>query len=1361
MLSVFVAALFAINCSFSQDTVCPAVSIPWNEDFAITNEDSLLINDCWQLGGSWFRYTYSQWSSRNDEDGNPITSGVGMMTNTPNSYLITPPIAIPTNNVERLKLWIAHLLTLTAVVSTDGGLSFTDTIYHASHSGVRICLRSVPLSQYAGQTIMVKLILAENNTAVLDRVGVDYDTALRVNISVPTSTYNDSTVLCTAALRYGDTVGLSFNWSSSTGGVISTNALGDSAWITYPSGFSSRNDVVSVVAFNNYNSDTATGTIRVIDCTPATNLPWLETFADGLVCWHKPNGSNWIDETHWYDESTRALSSWCQANAPSHWIMSKEIHIPSDTNLMVVLGWDVASTDSNYLNNYSLWISTGGDYTDTANYNLFYLDTSRHVPFPNLEHLQLSLNEYAGDTIHLALRNETRHETSASATLFIDNVSVRSIASPEVSIHVPSDVYTGDPVCNAEGTLVEGSASGLTIFWRSSYYSSTVGGLQFPLAYSAECIDTLTFVASNNFGADSVRAIVHVHDCPAIISIPFEEPFDIGYSFGCWRNWNLVTNPNALYNYDWRMLTVDNRSAISLFAEYPYLPDFFFTFQFNSWFVTPAIALPSGITGVNLDFDVRGYINGYPRLKILLSTTGGNESDRFTDTLYNSVLNFADWRKIHIPLDEYAGQTINIAFVNDCNSRGVHLDSLLIGYTYLPQASISHNDAFVDDTTCFIAGTYNCVRDNLNIQWHSSLLDTIFQSGLTTLDLVYPVAGTDTLTLVVSNLYGSDTAVAIFDVMVHPLPSVSAAMPSMAVVGDSLNLVAAISDCSRNGLYYGWHSSLLGVTINDTVWRFSYPYGGVDTLTFVIRNNYGSDSVSASFYVFDCGAADLPYYEAFDNVIYAGLSLPYCWSLLSNGVAGSVMPRIKNSYLIDGDSNYYLSFFAGNSTYYTQYGTEVKAVLPRFSRPLQELSLSLDYSYGNENKGKLIVGSYNDSLQLFTPFDTLSPHSGSFVPATVNFSTSTADSSDRIALCFAWNGSASDAIVDNILVRGLPNVAINGPATVGIGDNVVYSATITELTDSVTSVVWNSAMLSRGEATALCENGLLYVVYNVEGTDTLSLTITTNIDTVTAFNTVSVFDMTPVSFVYAEEQGNLCDTVVAVVYYYRFKNVDYTVRWFSNMAGSGEAVMMPSGDTLRIAYLSAGVDTVMAVVENVYGIDSSWRSVPIEECDTVWRIVAASIVMVDGSDVPDGLEVTGTGIYNDSSLATLTAVYPSDIAFICWITPIGDTVYSNPYSFMVFDDAEILALFRHMQSIYLTSGVEPLVYPNPAIAKVTIVSSQEGLLTVFDPSGRKLASLPLRQGHNLLDVSGLSAGICFLQFDFAGGRTISKLVISR
>ncbi len=64
------------------------------------------------------------------------------------------------------------------------------------------------------------------------------------------------------------------------------------------------------------------------------------------------------------------------------------------------------------------------------------------------------------------------------------------------------------------------------------------------------------------------------------------------------------------------------------------------------------------------------------------------------------------------------------------------------------------------------------------------------------------------------------------------------------------------------------------------------------------------------------------------------------------------------------------------------------------------------------------------------------------------------------------------------------------------------------------------------------------------------------------------------------------------------------------------------------------------------------------------------------------------------------------------------------------------------------------VYPNPVTDLLTIVSSKQELLTVFNSSGHQVASLSLNNGSQTLNVSGWSKGIYIVK----AGTSIAKFV---
>ena len=293
-----------------------------------------------------------------DEDGGTYTTNDSYLRSNINygdrGYLVTPRIVVPADGVPiSLMLHYRHgplEVRATTADVTDTSL-FSDLLFTEPGS-TTLRTRKVSLAAYAGDTVRLAIIHKGGTLLeIMPDMNVDYDTLPKIaSVQVPSLATVDSAALCTASLRYGPTEGLHFIWHSARGGVFVTNALGDSAWVTYPGGVGDK-DTIRVVASNNYGSDTVVRTVNILDCTTQMTLPWKETFANGTACWYKFEGCKFHDAIP-YNYSTyehlRHLYLNTKTDTLGSWIMSKAIAIPADTTLGVMLFWKVASSVNAY-----------------------------------------------------------------------------------------------------------------------------------------------------------------------------------------------------------------------------------------------------------------------------------------------------------------------------------------------------------------------------------------------------------------------------------------------------------------------------------------------------------------------------------------------------------------------------------------------------------------------------------------------------------------------------------------------------------------------------------------------------------------------------------------------------------------------------------------------------------------------------------------------------------------------------------------------------------------------------------------------------------------------------------------------------
>lgn len=1013
----------------------PIASFPW----AMERGD---LGVCWSTD-----YSISSSASYGyrDEDGEMYYTDWYLQSPTyTENYVVTNAIAVPTDaaHLALILRWSYGIVEVRAALAGQGTdmmdfvadtTLFTDLLFNEAGSNV-IKTRKVSLAAYAGDTIRLAIIHKSSNVLNVMPLSIDYDTLPKIAaVQVPSMATVDLAALCTASLRYGATEGLHYSWSSARGGVFVTNALGDSAWLTYPGGVGD-NDTIRVVAENIYGTDTVVRTVHILDCTPQLILPWKETFAYGTACWYKYDGCKFYDAIPNSSlEHQRHLYLNTQTDTLGSWIMSKAIAIPADTNLCVTLFWKVASSNTSYRHLYSMLATTSDEYTDTANYTVLYTDSSRHVNFSNYDTRSVSLTPYAGQTIHIAIHNHGNHMAWSGIGLYLDDIEVRTTELPVVSLSVPTIVNSHD-VVNYTATCAEGSMNGLTLTWRSSLMDTTwvMNGSDgvnrqyvLEMMYTLDGIDTVTVIASNAYGTATATAVVFVNDCTPIATLPYEEPFinvvataynasSGGNIPNCWRRfWNGSNNysPHVIYNYF-------GGTAIHTYTQ-----------------TNPALALMAGTDdGFDSVAIVESPLFEVPLNEQMLSFFYMYESASYGQLSVGYIQNgtFVDLADL---TPQTAGKTDTVSlsgipadvhrFAFCWKKTGTWYGAIVDNIRMFTSDGIpsvrltAPATAFVDDSTTFSASLTNGQIDGLTYTWQSTLLDDTVTGGRQW-SVVYTTEGIDTVTVIATNAYGSDTAWAVVTVVSHPLPQVTISAPTTVYIPDIATFNITLNDCSHNGLTVTCHSSMLDTTIdlNSTFFTLNYTLIGVDTVTVIASNAYGTATAVAVVHIIDCRSAAAPYYEDFEGVTptawdAASCYLPGCWSSIAIGA--SHKPKVVSSYqYISNLPDQALLIMAGNNT---GYADAAYAMLPSFSDSLQHLSVAFDYRSESASYGALTVGYWNDSLLTFHPVQNIASHTGSYLRDTVSFADVTgADNHTHIALKWYCNSSFYGVVIDNIEV---------------------------------------------------------------------------------------------------------------------------------------------------------------------------------------------------------------------------------------------------------------------------------------------------------------------------------------------------------
>ena len=189
----------------------------------------------------------------------------------------------------------------------------------------------------------------------------------------------------------------------------------------------------------------------------------------------------------------------------------------------------------------------------------------------------------------------------------------------------------------------------------------------------------------------------------------------------------------------------------------------------KDWLMMPAIEVPTA-GSLSLDFWVNFAVNGSNvALTVLVSTTGRSATTMFTDTLLHESNHTyypnLGYHNTYVPrsvsLDDYAGQTIWVAFVNG-GTGCLMLDDLSIDVSGLPvvgltgPGTVRSSDAAVFQATLLSGDT-----TGITYTWHSDMVAagsaTANISG-SRMVIDYLGAGNDVITVIATNAVGSDTA---------------------------------------------------------------------------------------------------------------------------------------------------------------------------------------------------------------------------------------------------------------------------------------------------------------------------------------------------------------------------------------------------------------------------------------------------------------------------------------------------------------------------------------------------------------------------------------------------------------------------
>lgn len=159
-------------------------------------------------------------------------------------------------------------------------------------------------------------------------------------------------------------------------------------------------------------------------------------------------------------------------------------------------------------------------------------------------------------------------------------------------------------------------------------------------------------------------------DCNEVVSIPFEEGFEGDFNY-CWTIFDQDSAGNC-----WKPEHSHAHGGVQCVGSHPTYLDYTAEYALDNWLVSQPIQLTDSAV---LSFYLQS-LSSTQHFSVYISTTGGNIEDFTTELYYNTELvplNYTS-AQFSIPLYEYTGQTVRIAFRHHNSTSTMYLDDITI-----------------------------------------------------------------------------------------------------------------------------------------------------------------------------------------------------------------------------------------------------------------------------------------------------------------------------------------------------------------------------------------------------------------------------------------------------------------------------------------------------------------------------------------------------------------------------------------------------------------------------------------------------------------------------------------------------------
>ena len=955
--------------------------------------------------------------------------------------------------------------------------------------------------------------------------------------------------------------------------------------------------------------------------------------------------------------------------------------------------------------------------------------------------------------------------------VILDNIRVYDYNIPDVRLASNWTSYTG-VVTTIDAQFVGGSIDGLRFSWHSSLMDTTIVTMDsiLNILYNVGGYDTITLVVTNAYGSDTASAVVDVIDCPPI-TLPWEENFGtipaVNYNTAngklpnCWHSyWNGSNGnlaPHVINNYLQRTRIqsyAQNSNALLLLAGTSNGYDSIAIVE------TPAFGVP--LAGNNLLSFYCMYEDNRGQLSV-----GYMQNDSFVSI---AEIEPQDSGRIeYVMLDGMPADVDRIAFKwryvgNDW--YGVILDNIRVYDPNMPMVRFASNwTSYTGVSTTISAQLVEGPTEGLSFSWHSSLMDTTIVTMDSILNLFYNVGGYDTITLVVTNAFGSTTVSAVVDVFncttIDSLPWT-----------EDFNTTSAVSYNAVNGrLANCWQSYW-----NGTNGIFA-PHVVNDYIQYTRIQSYVRDNRALLLQ-----AGTSVGYDSISFVETPAFGMPLAGKLLSFYCMIDLYGQLSVGYM-QNDSFVSLAEIEPQTMGRTEYVT-----LDGIPADANRIAFKWRY-VGSGSYGVIL-----DNIRIAEP-DSLplvrfsSSRWVAYAGDTTTFSAQLLDGSTD-NLRFSWHSSLMDTTI--VTMDPVLSIAYNAGgcdtltlvATNAYGSDTA-SAVVTAIDcPPIDSLPWTEDFNTTPAVYYDAPNGKLpncwYGYWNGPRAVLAPHVISNNgyqyIDRLSSpallmvAGTLSDFDT--VGYV-ALPRFSQPSQELAITFDYRFERVGkgtLTVGYLDrNNTFVAIADMTPHAGSYRrdtvllgaIPYSNANIALRWQCSNR--DLHSGFYGVDIDDIE-VFEVPFTRTVTVS-SNVDGICEPYGSGRYLDSSTVEIGYNILDTVAeggywrFQGW----SDGGTGNPRQILVVSDTTIVSLFEWVP----TQGIEETgspkwnveVFPNPASTDVTVRVSRPSTLTLLDLQGRTVIPSTTVNTQFPIRKSQLAPGTYFLRVTTDNNTMTKKLVI--